>query len=880
MNIHEKMSSSPVYPLIWTIRRDITKIIETPFSWEQLQSPHLTYNVVQILALKYGSLYHENLAVVYCLLVNRVYFISESSSPTHMGVNATRANLCELLALKVLRIYADKASSKIDLAYVLAGPFRLFQGASDEIIQKVLDEEGESALFKASNALEIAIVGNAKRFIKSAYCQKVINSIWNGSVVYTPVNKHAFISDYYKVKPITFFNPRQSPLLDHYRLKVPRIRSIIEYVNILFSKLTGLASAFYSLCLSLLLNVTNEQHSLNVIEIGFIFYALGFTLDKLASTQEHGWKVYSANLWNGFDLLFIVDFLLYLSFRLYGIWFDHPKYSLLGLDVLSCAAALLFPRLAFVTLSNNLMILSIRALFLDFLFLMALAFFCFTGFLYALWTLGRGAYTWQELAKYMMFIWFGLDGTGFTISPNLHPIFGPALIVLYACISNTLLLTVLVSILSTTFAKIDADAEAEYMFRQAVQTIEGVKSDALFGYQPPLNIFAWLIMTPAKWILTPRWFHKINVFMVRATAAPILLFISLYERYEPETLRSVLPFYKRIQAIADKIGDSLPRKLKNLTLLEGLVGSSKDVTIAFEYHPDEGWDEDEDDDDDLDTFTKPNVSQDEVHRATTVAREQHYGTEENELHRHMCEEIEQRRLSQMPSRNEGKAMLSPQTIQNERRHDEREEREGLINVGLSKSVDRDPPAIPPRTTFNDLENSDGLSHDVVSPLLSQEDMPVGLRSRRKTDGTALLRSKTLEFYGENMKSQRAQKSFTDRPRRMSNVEHTLSRNIGSLNSPLAKAFSTRPYAWNYRRPMSHESNISTNHNGGLIPPRRSQSASTSPNPTQSVLHSNEHNRASYHVNDKLAAIDARQVRMEALLERLAKSVEWTPGPST
>ena len=150
--------------------------------------------------------------------------------------------------------------------------------------------------------------------------------------------------------------------------------------------------------------LANEQHSLNIIEVGFIFYALGFTLEKLASTQEHGWKVYSANLWNGFDLLFIVDFLLYLSFRLYGIWYDHPKYSLLGLEVLSCAAALLFPRLAFVTLSNNLMILSIRALFLDFIFLMALAFFCFTGFLYALWTLGRGAYTWQELAKYMIFI--------------------------------------------------------------------------------------------------------------------------------------------------------------------------------------------------------------------------------------------------------------------------------------------------------------------------------------------------------------------------------------------------------------------------------------------------------------------------------------------
>lgn len=32
MSIHEKMANSQVYPLIWVIRRDIIKIIETPFS--------------------------------------------------------------------------------------------------------------------------------------------------------------------------------------------------------------------------------------------------------------------------------------------------------------------------------------------------------------------------------------------------------------------------------------------------------------------------------------------------------------------------------------------------------------------------------------------------------------------------------------------------------------------------------------------------------------------------------------------------------------------------------------------------------------------------------------------------------------------------------
>lgn len=43
-------------------------------------------------------------------------------------------------------------------------------------------------------------------------------------------------------------------------------------------------------------------------------------------------------------------------------------------------------RLAFVTLKNNLMVLSLRAMMMQFLVLMLIAAFCFCGFLYALWT--------------------------------------------------------------------------------------------------------------------------------------------------------------------------------------------------------------------------------------------------------------------------------------------------------------------------------------------------------------------------------------------------------------------------------------------------------------------------------------------------------------
>lgn len=47
------------------------------------------------------------------------------------------------------------------------------------------------------------------------------------------------------------------------------------------------------------------------------------------------------------------------------------------------------------------------------------------------------------------------------ILDDVHPFLGPVLMVTYALLSNTLLLTVLVAILGNTFATINADAAAE-----------------------------------------------------------------------------------------------------------------------------------------------------------------------------------------------------------------------------------------------------------------------------------------------------------------------------------------------------------------------------------------------------------------------------------
>jgi hypothetical protein len=109
-------------------------------------------------------------------------------------------------------------------------------------------------------------------------------------------------------------------------------------------------------------------------------------------------------------------------------------------------------------------------------------------------------------------------------------ILGPALIITFAFLGNTLFLTILVAILTNTFSKIIANEAAEIQFRRAVLTFQGVKSDAIFSYPPPFNIAALVILLPLKFIVGPLGFHHINVAVIRAINAPLLLIIGLWER--------------------------------------------------------------------------------------------------------------------------------------------------------------------------------------------------------------------------------------------------------------------------------------------------------------------------------------------------------------
>ena len=459
-------------------------------------------------------------------------FIREQTHHAHRhNINNTRANVCELLANRVLRRFEEEHTDRnglLLLANILVAGFEPFQNAPEEILKSANQtinwvQRVKYNYKKKAPALEIAILSESKILLSSSACARVVDAIYTGRLIYTPYSFIDILPDHYKHKPISLYNPAKAPLLNQYRLIVPRISNMLDMCQ------------FLVLLLLYILVMVDERPKedrpdFTVSEKIFTVYALGWALHEFATILEHGWQVYTQNLWSFLDASFAVIYVFYLFVRIYGYAASDIKASRTALEILATGAPVLVPRLAFNLMSENMLFVSLRDMMADFVTLTLLAVWCFAGFLLAMVWLGDGSHEPVTVSKWMLYVWFGLDGTGIQKSLDFHWLLGPSLMVTFAFLGNTLFLTILVSMLSNTFSSIVTSADAECQFRKAVLTLEGVKSDAIFAYQPPLNVLALIILLPLKMLVTPRWFHKVNVTAVRVTNLPILLAIAWYER--------------------------------------------------------------------------------------------------------------------------------------------------------------------------------------------------------------------------------------------------------------------------------------------------------------------------------------------------------------
>ncbi|KAG5647800.1 hypothetical protein DXG03_007722 [Asterophora parasitica] len=157
------------------IRSDITVGIILSKYAINLTAPDITYTLVQPLVEKYLAIQHNgNMSVVFCLLLNRVHFLRDENLLTKT-ISGSRACLCEILAI---RIFRDYGNNMLKLTLTLTTTWPVYNGADPHMMQHARAERDDDLEDRVGNAIEMAILGKSKRFIKSSSCQKVINAIW------------------------------------------------------------------------------------------------------------------------------------------------------------------------------------------------------------------------------------------------------------------------------------------------------------------------------------------------------------------------------------------------------------------------------------------------------------------------------------------------------------------------------------------------------------------------------------------------------------------------------------------------------------------------------------------------------------------------------
>lgn len=237
--------------------------------------------------------------------------------------------------------------------------------------------------------------------IKSTACQLVVDAVYRGVVVYTPLSFVDILPDHYKYHPVSLYEPRRASILNHHRLIVPQLRNFIELIH------------FAVLLVLYMLTVVhfgfgNGVSGIRIYETAFNVFAAGWVLEQFAAVVEHGWEVHAQNLWSFLDATFIFIYAAYALVRTIELLIaSDASYAL---PVLCTAAPVLLTRIAFTLMPDNIVFIALHAMMHDFTRLTFIAIWCFAGFVMGLLLLARTSgdnslnvgVTWATITKWLL----------------------------------------------------------------------------------------------------------------------------------------------------------------------------------------------------------------------------------------------------------------------------------------------------------------------------------------------------------------------------------------------------------------------------------------------------------------------------------------------
>lgn len=312
---------------------------------------------------------HFSRGTLYALMVNCLQFQKEAQLyPGNTDTSGTRAKVCELLAIKLLKEYTTR-----ELVDALSYDFYPLQGHPGSNTPLTAGGKPKPAALRTST-LEVAIRASTKHFLSHPLVVQQVEAIWSGAISFYSVSdqlhRQSSVSTSFDRgqsrrqsdartplleaqqakgeqarihlaapgrRNVTLYDPRNASLFKLSRLRVPRYRQILST-----------CSLAVLICLFLAV-LSQRSHKITTLELIFWFWSAGFMLDELVGFSEQGFSLYIMSFWNIFDLGILVLLIVYYCMRIYGVFLLDPhRWNEMAYDVLAANAVLLLPRMSSV----------------------------------------------------------------------------------------------------------------------------------------------------------------------------------------------------------------------------------------------------------------------------------------------------------------------------------------------------------------------------------------------------------------------------------------------------------------------------------------------------------------------------------------------------
>ncbi|KAK4237348.1 hypothetical protein C8A03DRAFT_34721 [Achaetomium macrosporum] len=407
-------------------------------------------------------------------------------------------------------VFGQSGSSKRNL---------LMQSISRLTMSMTADEDDEeeddpTAHFTNLNALEIAAIADAKRFLSQAVVQKIITGIWNGDIIFWDS-----LSVHSEKRP-RFYKPATADPFS--RLRVPKYLKSFE---ILFF------ASF--LCLYYAVLMERNPTRITTLEIFLCLWFAAFAYDELSEWIDAGSIFYAADVWNLFDMAMIGIGVGYFVLRVVGLQTHNARLVDLAFDILALEALFMVPRVfSILSLSPywGTLIPCLKEMGKDFLKFMVLVVVIYLGFLTTFTLVGRESFSLGSMTMFLTKIFFGSSYVGFDIMRDIDPVFGPPLMILFIMLSSILLTGSLTGMLSNSFSRVITHAREEYLYVYSVYVLEASTSNRLTHFYPPFNLLALVIFRPLRLFLpSDAKFRHARILLLKATHLPIVAAIEFYE---------------------------------------------------------------------------------------------------------------------------------------------------------------------------------------------------------------------------------------------------------------------------------------------------------------------------------------------------------------